>query len=165
MEKDRERRYQSFSELRADLKSILRDSQTGSFDNAATKINIRPAATKDVRLYKSRKAALWLIAPLLILGLAAGVYWKYFHVQKSAVTNFQSIKLDVLTAHGLAKSVAISPDGKIIAYAKSEEDGRQSLWLAANRQRRRHANRPSRSNEIRLLEVLARWKFSVLCRH
>ena len=33
MEKDRELRYQSFSELRADLKSILRNSQTGSFDN------------------------------------------------------------------------------------------------------------------------------------
>ena len=40
MEKDRERRYQTFSELRADLKNILRDSQTGSFDNAVTKINV-----------------------------------------------------------------------------------------------------------------------------
>jgi len=129
MAKDREARYQSFSELRADLKSILRDSQTGSFDNAVTKINIRSAATRGVRLRKSRKAALWLIAPLLILGLAAVVYWKYFYVQKSSVTSFQSIKLDVLTAHGLARSVAISPDGKIIAYAKNEEDGRQSLWL------------------------------------
>ena len=57
------------------------------------------------------------------------VYWKYFYVQNSAVTNFQSIKLDVLTAHGLTRSVAISPDGKYIAYAKNEEDGRHSLWL------------------------------------
>ena len=129
MEKDRERRYQSFSELRADLKSILRDSQTGSFDNAATKINLRPAATRDVPVSKSRKAAVWLIAPLLILGLVAGAYWKYSSVPRAAVTNFQSIKLDVLTAHGLAKAVAISPDGKIIAYARDEEDGRQSLWL------------------------------------
>src|SRR6185503_3134551 len=32
MEKDPEVRYQTFSELRADLKSILRESQTGSFD-------------------------------------------------------------------------------------------------------------------------------------
>ncbi len=129
MEKDRERRYRSFSELRADLKSILRDSQTGSFDNAPTKINLRPAATREVPVRKSRNLALWLIAPLLILGLAAGVYWKYFSARKSTVTSFQSIKLDVLTAHGLAKAVAISPDGRIIAYAKDEEDGRQSLWL------------------------------------
>jgi Tol biopolymer transport system component len=70
-----------------------------------------------------------LIAPILILGLAVGVYWNYFRVQKdSGVNTFQSIRLDVLTAHGLARSVAISPDGKIIAYAK-DEDGKQSLWL------------------------------------
>jgi Tol biopolymer transport system component len=36
--------------------------------------------------------------------------------------------LDVLTAHGLAESVALSPDGRYIAYAKNE-DGKQSLWL------------------------------------
>ena len=65
----------------------------------------------------------------MILGAAVGVYWKYFYVQSPAVTNFLSTKLDVLTAHGLAQSAAISPDGKIIAYAKSEEDGKQSLWL------------------------------------
>jgi serine/threonine protein kinase len=128
MEKDRELRYQSFSELRADLKSILRDSQTGSFDNAVTKINIRPTKTKDVGVVKSRKSAVWLIAPLLILGLAVSVYWKYFYVQNAAVNNFQSIKLEVLTAHGLTRSVAISPDGKYIAYAK-DEDGKHSLWL------------------------------------
>jgi len=128
MEKDRELRYQSFSELRADLNSILRDSQTGSFDNAVTKINIRPTKTKDVDVVKSRNSAVWLIAPLLIVGLAVGVYWKYFYVQNAAVNNFQSIKLEVLTAHGLTKSVAISPDGKYIAYAK-DEDGKHSLWL------------------------------------
>jgi len=128
MEKDREQRYQTFSELRADLKNILRDSQTGSFDDAVTKINIRPTRTKDVGVQKSRKSAAWLIAPLLLLGLAVGVYWKYFYVQSSGVSHFQSIKLDVLTAHGLARSVAISPDGRYIAYAK-DEDGKQSLWL------------------------------------
>lgn len=127
MEKDRERRYQSFSELRADLKTILRDSQSGSSDQTATRTNLRPAKTKDV-VAISRKSAVWLIAPLLILGLAGGVYWKYYYVHNPAVTHFQSIKLDVLTAHGLARSIAISPDGKYIAYAK-DEDGKQSLWL------------------------------------
>src|ERR1700752_148565 len=128
MEKDRALRYQSFSELRADLKSILRDSQTGSFDSAATKLHMRPIKTAEVAVAKPRRSSLWLIAPLLILLLAVGVYWKYFYVQSSAVSHFHSIKLDVLTAHGLARSVAISPDGKYIAYAK-DEDGKQSLWL------------------------------------
>ena len=128
MEKDRDRRYQTFSELRADLKNILRDSRTGSFDNAATKINMRPIKTTDLVEPKSRRSAVWLIVPLLILGLAVGVYWKLFYFPSSNVNHFQSIKLDVLTAHGLATSVAISPDGKYIAYAK-DEDGKQSLWL------------------------------------
>ena len=128
MEKDPARRYQTFSELRADLKSILRDSQTGSFDSAATKIQMRPIKTSELNAPKSRRSLLWLIAPLLILVASAGLYWKYFPVQRFPVSHFQSIKLDVLTAHGLARSVAISPDGKYIAYAK-DEDGKQSLWL------------------------------------
>ncbi len=129
MEKDPERRYQTFSELRADLKNILRDSQTGSFDNAATKIKMRPTKTTDLVVPKSRRYSAWLVAPLLILVmLGVGLYWKYFYVQSSTVNHFQSIKLDVLTAHGLATAVAISPDGRYIAYAK-DEDGKQSLWL------------------------------------
>jgi Tol biopolymer transport system component len=128
MEKDREKRYQTFSELRADLKSILRESQTSSFENAVTRLNIPPIKKGDSGVTKARISALWLIPPLLILGLAVGVYWKYFSVQSSAVNTFHSVKLDVLTAHGLARSVAISPDGKYIAYAK-DEDGKHSLWL------------------------------------
>jgi len=127
MEKEPEKRYQSFSELSADLKRILRDSQTGSFDNAVTKLNLPAIKTKEVSLVKSRKSLLWLIAPLLLLGTVA-IDWKYFSSPKTAITTFQSVKLDVLTAHGLARSVAISPDGKYIAYAKNE-DGKQSLWL------------------------------------
>jgi serine/threonine protein kinase len=137
LKKDREARYQSVADLRADLKNLLRDSQTGSFDYASTNRTARQTApynntpsaiTNDESLSKSRKSAIWFIAPILILGLAVGVYWKYFYVRSSAVSNFQAIKLDVLTAHGLTKSVAISPDGKYIAYAKNE-DGKHSLWL------------------------------------
>lgn len=89
---------------------------------------MRPIKTREVVVPRSRRSLVWLVAPLVILVLAAGVYWKYFHVQSAPVSHFQSITLDVLTAHGLATAVAISPDGKYIAYAK-DEDGKQSLWL------------------------------------
>lgn len=141
LEKDRNARYQTFADLRADLKILLRDSQTDLSDYAFSNQTVaapttpnkfsRSTESNSGISAKSRKSAVWLIAPLLILGLIAafGVYRQYFYVQNSAAANFQSIKLDVLTAHGLAQSVAVSPDGKIIAYAKSEEDGRHSLWL------------------------------------
>jgi serine/threonine protein kinase len=129
MEKDRERRYTRISELRADLKNILHESKTGSFDSAVTKLNIPAIKTTEVSPAKSRWPLLWLAASLLILGSAVGVYWKYFRQQPSDSTNFQSVKLDVLTAHGLTRAVAISPDGKIIAYVKDDEEGKQSLWL------------------------------------
>lgn len=138
LKKDRDVRYQTFADLRADLKNVLRDSQTGSFDYAFTNEtvwqtdlnkNTTSAKSNERSISKSRKSTVWLVAPLLILGLAFGVYWKYFYVRNSAANTFQSIKLDVLTAHGLTQSVAISPDGKYIAYAKSEEDGQHSLWL------------------------------------
>ena len=57
MEKNPERRYQTFSELRADLKNILRESKTGSFDNAATKINMRPIKTTDLVARRITKIA------------------------------------------------------------------------------------------------------------
>jgi eukaryotic-like serine/threonine-protein kinase len=129
MKKDPEERYQTFSELRTDLKKLRRDSQTGSLHNAATKIIERPTRTTQFgRTKRPAPAVLFAVAPLLVLALAAIVYWKYFYRQDSTVNTFQSVKLDVLTAHGLAKSVAISPDGRYIAYAKNE-DGKQSLWL------------------------------------
>ncbi len=137
LEKDREARYQTFADLRADLKSLLRHSQTDSLDYVVTS---KPALQTDSNNHtpqtqatgesvsKAKKSTVWVIATLLILALAVGVYWKYFYVQRSAVSKFQAIKLDVLTAHGLSRSVAISPDGKYIAYAK-DEDGKDSLWL------------------------------------
>jgi hypothetical protein len=128
MAKDVEKRYASMSELRADLKTILHDSQTGSLDSAVTMLNIPAIKTTEAPATKSRRSLLWFVAPLLILGLTAGVYWKYFRQEPASDTNFQSVKLDVLTAHGLTSAVAIAPDGKIIAYAK-DEDGKHSLWL------------------------------------
>jgi len=140
LKKDRYSRYQTFAELRADLKGLLRDSDTGSFDYAFTNetvqmtgpiSNIPRTGTSDQSVSRSRWSPAWLAAPIFILALAAafGVYRKYFYVESAAAVAFQSIKLDVLTANGLINSVAISPDGKYIAYSKSEEDGRESLWL------------------------------------
>lgn len=138
LKKDRDVRYQSFSHLRNDLKGLLRDSHTDSFDYSFdNKTLLQTDPDKDTRGARFTKeiaaargrSAVWLIAPILLIGLAVAAYFQFFYVPKAGINPFQSTKLDILTAHGLAQAVAISPDGRYIAYTKSEEDGRHSLWL------------------------------------
>ncbi len=139
LEKDRDVRYQTFYEFRNDLKTLANDPDTASFDYGFTEKKVSPTnpdktaqttKSNDEVVSKSKLSPAWLVAPLLILGLAFGVYWMYFSEPQSSTraSNFQSIKMDVLTAHGLTNAAAISPDGKYIAYAKNV-DGEHSLWL------------------------------------
>jgi len=139
LRKDRHLRYQTMESLRDDLKGLFHDSETGfdyAFTNDTVQMtgpnrNIAPTGSISKSNLGKRRWAGWLLAPLAALGLAIafGVYWAYFNIQSSATDAFQSIKLDVLTANGLTRAVAISPDGKYIAYARGEDDGRESLWL------------------------------------
>ncbi len=138
LKKDRDVRYQSFSHLRNDLKGLLRDAHTDSFDYSFdNKTLIQTDPDKNTGRARPthetstgrRMSPAWLIAPILLIGLALAGYWQFFYIPSGGINPFQSIKLDILTAHGLAGAVAISPDGTYIAYTKSEEDGRQSLWL------------------------------------
>ncbi len=140
LEKDRDARYQTFYEFRSDLKKLQNDPNTASFDYAYTDENISPtlegktAATtrsNNEVVRRSKFSPVWLIAPLITLGIAFGVYWIYFSAPQNSTptaSNFQSIKLDVLTAHGLTNAAAISPDGRYIAYTRNH-DGEHSLWL------------------------------------
>ncbi|MBK6589383.1 MAG: PD40 domain-containing protein [Acidobacteria bacterium] len=138
LKKDRDDRYQYFSQLRNDLKGLLRDSHTESFDYSFdNRTLLQSDPDKDTRGARSTKniaavrriSAAWVIAPVLLIALALAAYWEFLYAASDGINPFQSTKLDILTAHGLALAVAISPDGRYIAYAKSEEDGRQSVWL------------------------------------
>ncbi len=141
LEKDRNERYQTFYEFRSDLKKLIQNPETVSFDYAffdKKEVQTDPNATTkitqpiDKATPKSRFSPAWIIAPLAVLAIAFGIYWFYFsapQISTASIPNFQSAKLDVLTAHGLTQSAAISPDGKMIAYSKKSEDGKHSLFL------------------------------------
>ena len=69
------------------------------------------------------------VAALIVALLAAGglVIYKLSRIQPPR-SRFQRIKVTKLTTDGNARFASISPDGKYVAYIKSES-GRQSLWL------------------------------------
>lgn len=141
LEKDREVRYQTFHELRNDLKALIQNPDTVSFDyisadnkNPQTDPNTPDKTTRPIEEINTRSkvSPVWLIAPLAVLALAFGAYWFYFSDQEistAKIPNFQTAKLDVLTSHGLTQTAAISPDGKMIAYSKKNDEGKHSIFL------------------------------------
>jgi serine/threonine protein kinase len=124
LEKDREVRYQVASEMRADLRRLKRDTESGKYVPAESSGLPRGRPTHPrTRWRSSRVLALWSLALTLV---AAGTY--LFVRLKKTPLPFQSITIERLTTSGTARKVAISPDGKYVAYV-TETTGRQSLWV------------------------------------
>ena len=65
---------------------------------------------------------------LVVLALLSFGLYKFFKRTEIPRARFQQINVTKLTTNGNALLAAISPDGKYVAYVKSE-NGKESLWL------------------------------------
>ena len=115
LEKDRALRYQSASDMRVDLQRLRRDSDSGRVAAIGTQA-------------AGGRARHWItIAAVLTLAVVAGAIL-YRRFMPPPATPFERMEITRLTDSGKASAAAISPDGKYVVHAVTD-NGRSSLWL------------------------------------
>ena len=158
LRKDTDERYQIAKELAIDLRTLRKDlERDAELDRSvmpAVSIGavtgeevVRAATGSDIaidtkqleasRLTGIRKpstrgwltrAALPLGIAVILLAVAFGLYRTLNTPKHTPRVRFQRVNVTKLTTNGNALFASISPDGKYVAYVKSES-GRESLWL------------------------------------
>jgi serine/threonine protein kinase/Tol biopolymer transport system component len=144
LEKDRDMRYQVAAELRADLKRLQREIDSGSRPASTTRsaarvssvvVPVAPSAKVSpsgssviVDAARKHKFGTGLTILALLVVVAAAAFGIYSIVLRSRHAPFETFTIENLTNNGHVALAAISPDGKYLLHVR-DENGLQSLWL------------------------------------
>ncbi|MCH6553105.1 MAG: protein kinase [Acidobacteria bacterium] len=113
LEKDRDLRYQSAAELRADLKRLRRDTDSGRAAVAGAAVVVAPT--------KKRWRVLASVAALVALVIGAALWFQFFRPSpKSEMAPMRVVPLTTLP--GSEIDPALSPDGRWILYAQVDQE-------------------------------------------
>ena len=139
LEKDRDLRYHSAGDLRADLKRLKRDTDSSRAVRAMpssppqTAVRIPPlrSDSSDSQIISSRvmrhkKILITLMATGFVI--AAGLVYALYRAASPAPAPPAALEFTRVTGSGDVMQADISPDGKYVAYVR-ETGGKQSLWL------------------------------------
>ncbi len=116
--KDPEERYQSMKDASVDLRALVRQIESGAFS----------IATQPGPASRSRRIVLWGSAAAAVVLAGGLVAWRWLASTAPATVLPAEIKIERLTATGVLTHVALSADGKYLAYTDNP-GGKQSLWV------------------------------------
>ena len=137
LEKNRDERYQTAADLRADLRRLKRDMESRPapvHDEIPSASGADRLAAAGVSHAPTRLIGRWTIAvTLLVVGVVAGgVYLLNQRARTSppasASPTLQDLRIEQLTTSGRAHGPAISPDGRYVAYIQLDGSD-YSLWI------------------------------------
>jgi len=144
LEKDRDLRYQTAAEVRADLKRLKRDTDSG---RSAVAESAAPSSAVAARRLDDSSSDTQVVAALaqrhkkgltaagaalvLVLGLLGyGTYRAFFRgaAPPSGGLTLEKMRITRLTSTGKSRAASISPDGKYVVHSIAE-GGKESLWM------------------------------------
>ena len=117
-------RYQSMTETAIDLRGLLRSLESGPISGA----RVEGRHGDEPRQQGGVSKRLWAAAAAIVLAAAAAGAWVWLGREPATTVAPTPIQISQITASGFLTHVALSPDGKYLAYTDNP-GGRQSLWV------------------------------------